>query len=351
MTSKPLVRQELPAFDVYIQSEDRTLLPASDMLAQDVRADLGQTRDRIVAAFGSQSLPSLQTDTRDKVYDYFAKRAWSIPQSVVIDPDHDALELRDILLGAAFPSLGDQEFFTGANGQVLSPGGSVSLDAVIFHDLRAKYREDVSELISGWGYAIDDNALEHVAELKLADLVTHELSHLAGGLAVSAVVVGKTDGKYCMTDRVTAGFTDVRDDIPAPQFDEGTDYYSGPALDEAWAALNASRLVLALEGYDKPTDLDIEDRYNIGATLNSPDGAELYYTVSGLHSAEAGMILERLDEEYPGVITLMKDVADGRCQTPAAVDKLKSTFPTDVMRLLNVPQYSAWQDLRSQLSI
>jgi hypothetical protein len=61
------------------------------------------------------------------------------------------------------------------------------------------------------------------------------------------------DGRYCLAGRVTGGFTHIHDDSPAQKIESESDYYSGPALDESWAAWNASRFVL--EWKNLPTHL------------------------------------------------------------------------------------------------
>lgn len=345
------LRAELPPVGVYIQDEDRSLLPASQTLADDVRADLSQTRARMVEQFGQQSMPPMDAELQTDVAAYFSERRWSLPQSVVIDPVIDATTLRAVLHGAAFPSTSDEEFFTGLNGQTISPGGSPQRDIVIFHDWRSKYRQEIRELVTGWEYSITDESLESAAELKVADFVVHELSHLAGRLAVTAVVVEKIEGKYHLADRCMSGFTDIRDDIPAPELDDDSNYYTGPALDESWAALNASRFVLAHACAEDRNKLAIPDRYGVLASIKDEDGNSLDYSVAVLHSEDAGIIIEKLNELYPGVIVLMTDVANGVTDLTSVVDNLKTILPQDIIALLNKPQYSAWQDLRKRLDI
>ncbi len=346
-----LIRQKLPKFEVYVQAEDRSLALASNILADDVRADLAQIRNHIIDAFGDQTIPDLCSDTARAVSSYFSAQNWTLPQSVMIDPSNDALLLRKIFKTAQFRSKSDEESFTGDNKEPISPGGSSAHDLVIFHDWRDKYRADVQEVVERWGYAIDEQSLARTVELKIADFTVHELSHLAGGLAVAAVAVEKADGKYCLADRVTGGFTDIHDDIPVPSFENKSGYYTGSALDESWAAWNASRFILTLNDYDCPPALEIADRYNIRATLKFNDGQELYHPVSGLHSGEAGMIIEKLDEIYPSTLSTMTEVADGKIDLRTGLDRLSVHIPADMMKLLSVPQFSAWQTLISRLSM
>lgn len=343
------VRQELPRFDVFVQSDDRALIPASPTLAEEVHGDIETSRANIVEAFGTDRLPAMSEHTATGVADYFGSRNWQLPQSVVINPTADALTLRSIMQKAKFPSKTDEEFFTGANGQLMSPGGSAQRDLVIFHDWRDKYRTEVRELVEGWGYDIDDDEVERVAELKIADFVVHELAHLAGGLSVSAVVLEKIDGKYHIADRATAGFTDVHDDIPAPAIDDAGDYYTGPALDESWAALQASRFILAQEGYDNLDNLEVEDRYSIGATIKCNEDQSMYYGVAGLHSSMAGMVIEMLDNKQPGIVTTMTAVAEGKVSLPTALSELRKVIPAATFDLLLQPKYSAWERLLEQV--
>jgi hypothetical protein len=44
MIYRQLIRQELPQLEVFVQSDDRSLAPASDILADDVRYDLTRNR-------------------------------------------------------------------------------------------------------------------------------------------------------------------------------------------------------------------------------------------------------------------------------------------------------------------
>lgn len=103
-----------------------------------------------------------------------------MPQAVTINPSTDALALRSILQAAQFRSQGDEEFFSGSNGEPISPSGSSAHDIVIFHDYNEKYRADTQELVHSWDYPIDEQALARAVELKLADLTVHELAHVAG---------------------------------------------------------------------------------------------------------------------------------------------------------------------------
>ena len=339
------VRHDMPHFEVFVQTDDRSLVPASPLLADAVREDMTDSRNQIVEAFGEKTFPALSHESGISISEYFDSRKWTVPQSVVIEPGSDALVLRKILQNAKFRSISNEESFTGDHEQLMSPGGSPQRDLVVFHDWRDKYHREIQELVDGWGYKIDDDSLEAAAELKVTDLVVHELAHLAGALSVSQVVLEKIDGQYQLADRVTAGFTDAHDDIPALTVSDTADYYTGTALDESWAALNASRYVLAQKGYDNPKFLGVENRYYIGAPLRSADGQQFYCDLSGLHSGVAGMIVEKLDDTYPGILATMTSVADGHTSLPVAMNTVRSLIPADTFNLLKQPRHSAWLQL------
>ena len=148
-----------------------------------------------------------------------------------------------------------------------------------------------------------------------------------------------------------SGYTDIHDDIPAPALHDESDYYTGPALDESWAALNASNFVLAHQGFAGRAELPIGERYGVMATIKSDDGQEFDYSVSGLHSEDAGVIIEKLDEMYPGIIDTMSDVANNKTTLAVAMDTLRKILPPDILDLLNKPQYTAWQELRTRLDV
>lgn len=154
-----LERHVLPKVNVYVQAADRSLQPASSMLQDDLRADLIATQARILDEFGAERLPGLEPETAETINAHFSSRNWSRPPSVVINPDKDAKGLRAILQQAQFPSSTDMEFFTGANGQAISPGGMAGHDIVIFHDWRDKYRKEINTRVTNWGFCKADDEL------------------------------------------------------------------------------------------------------------------------------------------------------------------------------------------------
>lgn len=108
--------------------------------------------------------------------------------------------------------------------------------------------------------------------------------------------------------------------------------------------------MLNLQGYDERSELPISTRYGVGATI-SKGMKSGYYGVSGLHSGEAGMIIEKLDESYPGIIAEMTAVADGRVTLETALARLKTKIPEDLYELLQKPNYDAWQELVKRLGL
>jgi hypothetical protein len=343
------IRNNLPLTEVWVQQPDRRLKPASPALTDAVLEDLATSRDRIIDAFGIK-IPPIEARTEQTIASYFQDNHWSLPAYVTIDPMTDANELRYILRSSRFRSKTDEEVFTGMNGQPISPGASPHHDIVLFHNWRDQYKSKINETVRSWGYSIDKDSLAEAAEIKMAEFVSHELLHLAGGLAISAVVVEDIEGTYCLADRSTAGFISIEEDVPEATLNYDSGRYDGAALDESWAALNASRIALELQGY-KAEDLEIADRYDIDANVITDTGEPDFCAVAGLHSEETGMIIEKLDQLYPGTIATMFDVANENLPLREALEKIRSAVPSKIMELLLRPHYSAWQALRAEIKI
>lgn len=178
----------------------------------------------------------------------------------------------------------------------------------------------------------------------MRDLLVHELAHLAGGLAVSAVAVEALDGEYYLADRVMAGFTHIDDDILGPSINEDSGYYAGPVLEESWPALQSRRLLRAQDIYANSQEREIGQTYYIHAEIQG--GPEpIIYPVVGLHSDVAGVILEAIDAKYPGVISTMAEVVDGSTSLGSVRARLRDMLPPSTISLLNTPRYTAWQEL------
>ncbi len=338
-----LERQTLPEMDVFVQGESLSLVSADDALADEVKASFAQTRDRILHEFGGNSL-DVASETLAQVHTFFHEREWSIPRPVVINPQKDAERLRNILSESHFRSPSDEEFFTGANDKPASPGCSVQYDLVIFHNWRDKYREEVRQQVASWGYSVADDELERIVELRVADFIIHELSHLAGHLAVSAVALIPTDKGYDLAENTTAGFTHIDDNVRAATLDTDSSYYSGPAMDEGWAAMQASRFILSIDGRSH-LELPISERYLVPATIFK---GEVVHSlgVSGLHSGEAGVIMESMDKLYPGILAVMTKVANGEVGLKSALVQLRASLPDSMYSLLLEPTHEAWQRLQ-----
>jgi hypothetical protein len=343
MLTPEIVRKDIPLLDVFVVGADQSLSPASQMLTEDITADLQVTRSRILDAFGVQDIPFLSQDLQFGIENYFSSRKWDLPKSVLIDPEDDAPALRQILQAAKFPSVHDQEFFTGMNGHTTSAGGCPQLDLVFFHDNHAQHRKTILDTVNGWGEKITEDSLYATTERHLSDLIVHELAHLAGGLAVTAITVEEVEGALQLTGKSTAGFIDIHDDVPLPTITAGDDYYTGPALDESWAAVNSSLFQLSILGCTRE-EIPVDQRFGIVTEL-FVDGDQNYYPVSYLHSAQAGAAIEDLDQKYPGVMLAMTQAADKEISIPTAISTIKSLLPANVFKLLNTPTYAAWQKL------
>jgi hypothetical protein len=353
MLSSDIVRQEIPRFTVLTQEPGGILKPTSQMLADEVYGDLTCTQARVVEAFGAKDIPPLDTFIAESISQYFQERRWTIPKSVLINPERDGAELRSILQKSQFRSVADEEFFTGLNGKAMSSGASPQRDLVIFHDMPKRFAREVLETVRSWDYTIDNDELRKIVELCAAEYTIHELAHLAGGLAISAVVIEKneTDGAYCLTDRTSDGFTDVQDNIPSALLDEESGYYCGDALDEGWAAHHASSLVLKLQGYEDREKMEIENRYYIKGTVVDSQGDSSLEDVGALSSNEAGMILDKLDNQYPGIISIMTQVADRTMVQHEVLSIMRTMLPSNIMKLLLDPKYESWQSLVKNLNI
>lgn len=144
-----VARAELPHVEVLVQSSDRSLAPASTVLADDVIGDLATTRRLIINEFGENGLTSLPIDEVLEVGAYFSGKKWSLPEVVLIDPLTDALRLEELLRRSKFRSISDERFFTGSGGAVISPGGSAQRDLVILHNKYSEYRQEAKDLVTG----------------------------------------------------------------------------------------------------------------------------------------------------------------------------------------------------------
>jgi hypothetical protein len=353
MLSSEIVRQEIPRFTVLIQEPGGILKPTSQMLADEVYGDLMCTQARVVETFGAKDIPPLDTFLAESISQYFQERRWTIPKSVLINPERDSAELRSIFQKSQFRSVADEEVFTGLNGNVMSSGASPPRDLIIFHDMQKKFTREVLETVKSWSYTINEEELRKIVELRTAEYTLHELAHLAGGLAISAVVIEKneTNGAYYLTDRSSNGFTDVQDNIPSALLNEESGYYDGDALNEGWAAHHASSLVLKLQGYEDREKLEIENRYYIKGTVVDSQGDSSLEDVGALSSNEAGMILDKLDNQYPGIFGAMAQVADRTITLHEVLSTLRNILPSNIMQLLLDPKYESWQSLVKELNI
>jgi len=254
------------------------------------------------------------------------------------------------LQASKFRSTSDEAFFTGAGDAQISPGGAAQRDIVIFHDWKRKYARELQELVDSWEYRISIDEVAKVAELKCEEFAIHELAHLAGSLAVSSVAVEKVDGKYQLLDRGTAGFISIQQDIGEATLVDDSTYYAGPALDEGWAARNASEYTLASEGHRDRQKIPVADRYYVSGVIDTGNES-MSYGLAGMHSGEAGMIVDSLIEKQPDILTIMNATASGRHNTQTALRLIKSRIPARIFGLLMRPDYTAWQALSSQLGL
>jgi hypothetical protein len=328
--------------DVYVQ-EGGQLRQASADLAGAVTTDLTLTRERVLTSFGSRKPPGVDVGF---VGDFFARRGWNIPASTVINPDTDAGALLRIFRSAKFPHPANEEFFAGANGSYISPGASPELDLVIFQDWRQKYRDRVTGLLARWGATATESAVDFAVAQHELDSTVHEFTHLAGGLACSAVVLERTGRRsYRFADRATAGFLRIEDAVPSPQLGDAG-YYSGPALDESFPAFVASEAVLAFQGSGPRDSFPLsKTRYQTRTHFVTRKGQEVFRGVGGLHSGQTGVAMELIDAAHPGTLAAMHSVADGRLPLAGFHAGLRERVGEDTRQLLLAPDSRAWDAL------
>jgi hypothetical protein len=360
-----LFRAQRSPTDAYVLSRDGTsITPASPGLTADLNADLDNKRQRMLSQFGVDRPDFLPPEHDRAIAQHFGEKGHTIAPICMVDPKTDAQEIRRIYMGG-FSAPDSADILAGTASTEASPAGSRTLDVVVLHDWRQRYRERVTDYLGERHWKMSDAEVDRMVSLRGVDLVAHEEGHLTPGQQPELVLKKDSESPagYSLTHHSALAFRDPDGIFPASLLPEhGDEHFNGAAFDEGIAARHSAEVVSSLTDFvpkaetaNPERNFLVYGRARAGIPVWVPGKGTVEmpgprrspaWICLGVHSMVAGAALNGLVEKVPQVGMALEAYESGRTDYPGFIETAKEHLPLNILRLGHAPTSRAWDELK-----